>query len=61
MKVDKRVIEPFNAWWRQTNHCEPDLKAIEAFGAGFKAGMERAVAETTALISGKSPVGKTRE
>lgn len=43
------------------NHCEPDLKAIEAFGAGFKAGMERAVAETTALISGKSPVGKTRE
>jgi hypothetical protein len=40
MNVDKRVIEPFNAWWRQTNHCEPDLKAIKAFEAGFKAALD---------------------
>ena len=41
MKVDKRVIEHFNNWWRQSNHCEPShLKIIEAFEAGFLAALE---------------------
>lgn len=40
MNVDKRIIEPFNAWWQQRNHCEPSVAAIEAFEAGFKAALE---------------------
>jgi hypothetical protein len=40
VKVDKRIIEPFNVWWRKSNHCEPDPKAIGAFEAGFKAALE---------------------
>lgn len=40
MKVNRAIITPFNNWWRKTNHCEPDLKAIEAFEAGFVAGVE---------------------
>lgn len=54
MKVDPRMIEPFNAWWRTGHHCEAGPKAIEAFAAGFKAGMEQAVAEAKSLLSGAS-------
>lgn len=50
MKVDPRIIEPFNAWWRTAHHCEAGPKAIEAFAAGFKAGMQRAVDETRTLL-----------
>lgn len=50
MKVDKRIVEPFNAWWRKTNHCEPDLKAIEAFDAGFKAGLQYGIDKATEVL-----------
>lgn len=39
MKVNRHIIEPFNAWWRRRTSCEPSLIAIEAFEAGFKAGV----------------------
>jgi hypothetical protein len=54
MKVDPRIIEPFNEWWRSRNHCEPDLKAIEAFEAGFKAGIKRIVDEVRAVQTSES-------
>lgn len=61
MKVDPRMIEPFNAWWKSFNHCEPSQLAIAAFSAGFKAGMQRAVEEAQALIaSSGSTVGDER-
>ena len=44
MKVNRAIIVPFNNWWRQTNHCEPSVEAIDAFEAGFKAGAEYAKA-----------------
>jgi len=50
MKVDPRVVEPFNKWWRERNHCEPSPQAVEAFAAGFKAGMQRAVDDACAII-----------
>lgn len=40
MNVDKRIIEPFNAWWRQRSRCAPSTEAIQAFEAGFKAALE---------------------
>lgn len=59
MKIDPRAIEPFNAWWRTRNHCEPNVEAIDAFAAGFKAGMQRAVDEAVAIIKKPIPaVGK---
>lgn len=57
MQVDKRMIEPFNTWWRARNHCEADIKAVEAFEAGFKAGMERMAAEARALIESGPSAG----
>ena len=57
MKVDPRMIEPFNVWWRQSNHCEPSPEAIDAFAAGFKAGLQRGVDEAKAVILG-TPGGK---
>jgi hypothetical protein len=54
MKVDKRVIEPFNAWWRSRNHCEPSLPSIEAFAAGFQAGLLRGVCEAKAVLEGSA-------
>jgi uncharacterized protein len=54
MKVDKRVIEHFNTWWRQRNHCEPThLQIIEAFEAGFLAALEQ-VRKTTPKPAGES-------
>lgn len=53
MNVDKRIVAPFNEWWRAKNHCEPDLKAIEAFAAGFKAGMDYTLAETRKALETK--------
>jgi hypothetical protein len=51
MQVDKRVIDPFNKWWRgQAQHCEAEPRMVAAFAAGFKAGMERAVAEMAEII-----------
>jgi hypothetical protein len=38
--VDKRIIDPFNAWWRIRNHCEPNLLAITAFEAGYMAALD---------------------
>jgi hypothetical protein len=49
------MIEPFNAWWRKTNHCEPDPKSVEAFSEGFKAGMERGIKEVREIISASKP------
>jgi hypothetical protein len=40
MNVDKRIIEPFNAWWRPNNHCLPPLDVIKGFDAGWKAALE---------------------
>jgi hypothetical protein len=59
MKVDKRVVEPFNAWWRERNHCEPSLPAIEAFAAGFQAGLLRGVLEAKAILEGSPPSDET--
>jgi hypothetical protein len=53
MNIDRRAVEPFNAWWRSFNHCEPSTIAVSAFNAGFKAGMQRAVDEACAIINGK--------
>jgi hypothetical protein len=40
MNVDKRIVEPFNAWWREIgNHCAPSVVAIKAFDAGYKAAL----------------------
>lgn len=55
MKVDPRVIEPFNEWWRSTNHCEPSPEAVTAFAAGFKAGLQRGVDEMKSLLNGDAP------
>lgn len=57
MKVDPRAIDPFNEWWRKSNHCEPSLQAVEAFAAGFKAGLQRGVNEAMAVLQ-STPVGK---
>lgn len=54
MKVDPRAIEPFNEWWRSTNHCEPSPEAVTAFAAGFKAGLQRGVDEAKAILQGTS-------
>lgn len=59
MKVDKHIIEPFNTWWRQTNHCEPDLKAVDAFAAGFKAGVKATIEATASM--GTSQLGKEQK
>lgn len=53
MNVDKRVIEPFNAWWRTKNHCAPSIAAIEAFEAGFKAALEEVRKATPAQRDSK--------
>lgn len=57
MKVDPRMIEPFNKWWHETNHCEPSPEAVTAFAAGFKAGLQRGVDEAKAVILGASVTG----
>jgi hypothetical protein len=54
MKVDARAVEPFNTWWRSKNHCEPSPIAVEAFAAGFKAGLERGVKESMDIIRGST-------
>jgi len=52
MKIDPRAIEPFNEWWRKSNHCEPSQKAVEAFAAGFKAGLKCGVEGAMAVVKG---------
>ena len=57
-RIDPRAVEPFNAWWRRfarqaSPPSNPEL--VAAFGAGFKAGMEYAVAKACAIISGEKP------
>lgn len=52
MKVDPRAIEPFNKWWRASNHCEPSPEMVAAFAAGFKAGLQRGVDEAMAVLKG---------
>jgi len=56
MMVDKRCIKSFNIWWRKAGRqFSPPSNplVIEAFEAGFKAGMELAVAEATKIIKGE--------
>lgn len=58
MKVDPRMVQPFNEWWRKSNHCEPSQQAVEAFAAGFKAGLKCGVDGAMAVLN-SSPVSAT--
>lgn len=52
MKVDRLMIGPFNEWWRKSNHCEPSPQAVEAFAAGFRAGLKYGVDSALAIVKG---------
>lgn len=58
MLIDARAVEPFNTWWRTKNHCESSPVIVEAFAAGFKAGMTRAVSDAVGIIN-SSPSEKS--
>jgi hypothetical protein len=63
MKIDRRAIQPFNEWWRLTNHCEPSPQAVAAFDAGFRAGLkcgiESAIETMRSASPSASPEGKS--
>ena len=57
MQVDRRAIQPFNEWWRKfARQASPpqDVRIIEAFAAGFKAGLKCGVEGAMAVVKGET-------
>jgi hypothetical protein len=58
VKVNKHIIDPFNRWWRTRQSAPPQsVVIIEAFEAGFMAGIDaaKAVIETHPSCSSQNP------
>jgi hypothetical protein len=61
VRVDARIVEPFNKWWRAFGRqASPpgNPTIIAAFEAGWKAGLQYGVDKATEVLNGRPEVGK---